>query len=72
MRNKWTTDVTAHQFRHLFVTALFESGVPENVAQVLLGHADIITTKRVYQHIRDQAIRTPVSKLNQYFNDKIS
>lgn len=72
MRNKWTADVTAHQFRHLFATALFESGVPEDVAQVLLGHADIITTKRVYQHIRDQAIRTSVSKLNQYFTDKIS
>lgn len=45
--------VTAHQFRHLYATNLFYAGVPDAVAQRLLGHADIMTTRRVYQHLRE-------------------
>lgn len=69
-RIKWRADVTAHQFRHLFATALFESGVPEEVAQTILGHADIVTTKRVYQHIRKRMIDASVARLNLYFDNQ--
>jgi integrase len=69
-RTVWQPNVTAHQFRHLYATALFEAGVPEQVAQVLLGHADIITTKRVYQHVRQSMIQSSTARLNLYFNNQ--
>lgn len=69
-RTVWKPNITAHQFRHLYATALFEAGVPEDVAKVLLGHADIITTKRVYQHIRQSMIQTSTARLNLYFNNQ--
>lgn len=53
-RTEWTAQVTAHQFRHLYATNLFYAGVPDKVAQQLLGHADIMTTRRVYQHLREK------------------
>ena len=52
-RQEFRPLVTAHQFRHLFATNLFYAGVPDMVAQQLLGHADIMTTRRIYQHLRE-------------------
>lgn len=58
--------VTAHQFRHLFATNLFYAGVPDMVAQRLLGHADIMTTRRVYQHIREAEDAKYTAQLDAY------
>ena len=58
--------VTAHQFRHLFATNLFYAGVPDMVAQRLLGHADIMTTWRVYQHIREAEDAKYTAQLDAY------
>lgn len=44
--------VTAHQLRHAYASLLEEANVPEKVAQDLLGHAQISTTKDIYTHIR--------------------
>lgn len=63
---KWTAKVTAHQFRHLYASNLFYAGVPDKVAQKLMGHADITTTRRVYQQLRDEEDLQYTDMLNEY------
>ena len=45
---------TPHQFRHAFTTAIIDLGLSPQEAQLLLGHANLATTTRIYDHIRDQ------------------
>ncbi len=69
-RQEYRTTVTAHQFRHLFATNLFYAGVPDKVAQQLLGHADIMTTRRIYQHLRDGENLRYAAQLDAYVTQK--
>lgn len=62
--------VTAHQFRHLFATNLYYAGVPDLVAQQLLGHADIMTTRRIYQHLREGESQKYTALLDAYVSGK--
>lgn len=64
---RYHTDVTAHQFRHDFASALYEAGIGEMEAQVILGHADIVTTRKIYTHIRQRQIDKAATTLNDYF-----
>ena len=48
--------VTAHQFRHTLGTRLINSGVPQHVAQKLLGHASPHMTSH-YAKVHDATIR---------------
>ena len=70
-RQEYRATVTAHQFRHLFATNLFYAGVPDMVAQHLLGHADITTTRRVYQHIREKENQKYTAQLDAYVSGKV-
>ena len=63
---KWKALVTAHQFRHLYASNLFYAGVPDKVAQKLMGHADIMTTRRIYQQLRDEEDLKYTELLNDY------
>lgn len=65
-RQEFRPLVTAHQFRHLFATNLFYAGVPDMVAQQLLGHADIMTTRRIYQHLREDETQKYTALLDAY------
>ena len=67
---KWKALVTAHQFRHLYATSLFYAGVPDKVAQKLMGHADIMTTRRIYQEFRDEEDKKYIAKLDQYVAER--
>lgn len=59
---------TAHQLRHEFASVLVECHVPETVAKDLMGHADIITTKRWYADAKKHEIENAKIALNDYFN----
>lgn len=63
---KWKALVTAHQFRHFYATNLFYAGVPDKVAQKLMGHADIMTTRRIYQELRDSEDQAYIKQLDDY------
>ena len=63
---KWRAAVTAHQFRHLYASNLFYAGVPDMVAQKLMGHADIMTTRRVYQQLRESEDQKYYAQLDAY------
>ena len=59
--------VTAHQFRHDFASNLYEAGIGEKEAQLLLGHADIATTHRIYTHVRKHQMDEATNRLNAFF-----
>ena len=67
----WKADITAHQFRHELATCCFEAGVPEMVAQKILGHASIETTHRIYTHIRERMLTQSALALNDLFTQNL-
>lgn len=69
-RKVYKAKVTAHQFRHLYASNLFYAGVPDKVAQKLMGHADIMTTRRVYQEFRDKEDKLYIDRLDQYVQER--
>jgi integrase len=48
--------VTGHQFRHTLGTRLINSGVPQHIVQMMLGHASPNMTGH-YAHVHDSTIR---------------
>lgn len=57
-------NATPHQLRHAYATMLYEAGIDEKLAQELMGHADISTTKNIYTHIRLSRIDAAADILN--------
>ena len=43
--------VRLHDLRHTHATALLRAGTPVKVVSERLGHSDVMTTMRVYQHV---------------------
>ena len=48
-------DIRPHAFRHTNAAWLLSAGVPEGEVQRRLGHADPLTTKRLYGHVTREA-----------------
>ncbi len=55
---------TPHQLRHAYATMLYESGIDEKLAQELMGHSDIATTRNIYTHIRTSKVKDAANILN--------
>lgn len=60
-------EITAHNFRHNYITMLFDAGVPAQVAMRLAGHSRYNITADIYTHIKQQRIRQQVVKLDDIF-----
>lgn len=58
-------NATPHQFRHTYATFLFECGITEKDAQVILGHSDIALTHNIYTHVREDRISQTCNILNE-------
>jgi len=48
-------DIRPHAFRHTNAAWMLSAGVPEGEVQRRLGHADPLTTKRLYGHVTREA-----------------
>ena len=59
-------NLTAHQLRHAYATILYEAGIGDKDAQLLMGHADIKTTKNIYTHISDKQKSKTYDRLSEY------
>jgi integrase len=57
--------ISPHILRHTAATRLAESGCDIKVMQYLLGHTDIRTTMRVYNHVDSERVKREIEKLNQ-------
>lgn len=53
---EWRANVVAHQFRHEYVCMLCLAGVPEEVAILLVGHANAKMIHEVYLSLKPQMI----------------
>lgn len=58
-----TKRVTPHVLRHSFATHLLDDGAALEIAQELLGHGSIVTT-RIYTHLSEKRIRAVNSPLD--------
>ena len=61
----WSADVCAHQFRHEYVCMLCETGVPEEIAIQLVGHANAKMIHEVYLHLKPSMIKAAGKLLNE-------
>jgi len=53
--------IKVHAMRHTAATVLKDLNVPIKDAQLILGHANILTTMKIYQHGTPEAHRTAIS-----------
>lgn len=51
----WYRNVSAHTFRHSYVTKLIDDGVSINHVKAIVGHSNIATTN-IYAHSNEEAI----------------
>ena len=69
----WNADVAStdnpkirlHDARHTAATLLFQSGTPHKVIAQRLGHSDIATTMRLYQHVTAEDDRIAATTLQR-------
>ncbi len=60
--------ITMHTMRHTAATLLKNLGVPVKDVQLILGHSDIATTLRIYQHGDENAHRTALKTIGAVLN----
>lgn len=59
--------ITPHILRHTFATRLAEAGVDIKVAQALLGHSDVKTTIKIYNHADSERIKREFTRLDDLY-----
>lgn len=57
--------LTAHPLRHATATVMLEADVDVFTTQSILGHADVSTTQRIYQNLRENQKKKSVGKYNK-------
>ena len=65
-------DTTAHPLRHTYSTLVYEAGVTEKDAQVLMDHSSIVVTHNIYTHNRAKRMQETADKLNSYIAKSIT
>lgn len=63
----YESEITAHNFRHHYITAKVESGERPEVIMAIVGHKDYSTTINVYTHIKNRIGETEPTRLSQEF-----
>lgn len=59
--------ITPHILRHTFSTRLAEAGIDIKVAQAILGHSDIKTTIKIYNHADPERIKREFVRLDNLY-----
>lgn len=60
--------LTPHQLRHFYVSAMDDAGVPVTVTQAQVGHANTTTTLNIYTHLRSQKMQRSHAAIDAYFS----
>lgn len=64
-------DITAHQFRHTYVTMMYYAGIDVKTAQGIVGHAKVDTLLNIYTHLDAEAQEGTRAKLDNYFGGRL-
>lgn len=70
-RKVWTNRICPTQLRHEFATMCLDSGLDAIDTREIMGHADISTTQKVYQHILNARRETSVQKLKDFIKNSV-
>ena len=62
---KTGVSTSPHCLRHSYATQLYEQGVDIKAAAYVLGHSDETLTSRLYEHFRENQLKTVYEKLNR-------
>lgn len=57
--------ITVHHLRHTAATLLKKYGVAARDAQLILGHANVVTTQQIYQHADHESQRTGLGTIEK-------
>ena len=66
-RERTGVNVSPHEIRHGYATALHDAGVDFKTAQRLLGHAQLSTTMDIYTDVLDKSLTSAAQKMNSGF-----
>lgn len=61
--------ITAHQFRHAYITMLWASGIDAKTAQKLAGHSKVEIMLDIYTHLNNQATKDATDKINDFLSN---
>ena len=61
----YESEITAHNFRHHYITAKVETGERPEVIMAIVGHKDYSTTINIYTHIRNRIGETEPTRLSK-------
>lgn len=65
----WTNRIVPYQLRHEFATLCFDAGLDPHDVQILMGHADESTARKIYTHVLESRRVSAAKKLNDYVNN---
>ena len=54
-----------HDFRHTMATQSMMGGAPTKVVSEILGHADVHTTMKIYQHASTENLRGTLDEMSE-------
>lgn len=54
-----------HDFRHTMATQSMIGGAPTKVVSEILGHSDVHTTMKIYQHTNTETFRGPLDSMSE-------
>lgn len=67
----YDVDITAHNFRHHYITAKVEAGERPEVLMALVGHRDYNTTIQTYTHINERLRNAEPTLLSAIFKKEL-
>lgn len=65
---KVSTHITPHQFRHAFVTMMYDAGVDVKAAQAIAGHSKVEVTLNIYTHLAKNSQDESKQKMDKYLS----
>lgn len=64
--------ITAHYFRHNYITMCWENGIDVVITAKMVGHAGTETTMKIYTHLNDAFMKKSRGKIDSMFDKKVA
>ncbi len=64
--------VTAHYFRHNYITMCWENGIDTFLASKIVGHSNPNTTVQIYTHLTDDRLKESRAEIDKMFSKEVA